>query len=96
MTRDYELVTVWNPDIGEEGVTGGLDRLKGAVASRGGEVADTNIWGRRRLAYKIDRHAEGVYVIQQLKLEPNRAAELEAQLRINEDVLRHLLVRKDE
>lgn len=94
--RDYELVTIWNPDLGEEGVTGGLERLTGAISTRGGEVADTNIWGRRRLAYHIDRHAEGVYVVMQLKLDPTRAAELESQLKINEDVMRHLLVRKEQ
>jgi small subunit ribosomal protein S6 len=94
--RDYELVTVWNPDLGEDGMSSALERLRTAIATRGGEVTDTNIWGRRRLAYHIRRFAEGSYVVMQLQLEPARTAELEAQLKINEDVLRHLLVRKDE
>lgn len=96
MVREYELVTIWNPDLGEDGMAGAMERLTSTIAARGGTVADTNTWGRRRLAYHINRHAEGVYVIMQLKLEPERAAELESQLRINEDVLRHLLVRKDQ
>lgn len=94
--RDYELVTIWNPDLGEDNVSDALERLTSAVAARGGEVTDTNTWGRRRLAYHINRRAEGIYVVMQLKLEPRRAADLEAQLRLNEDVLRHLLVRKDD
>ena len=96
MVRDYELVTIWNPDLGEDGVRAGIERLGGVIATRGGEVTDTNLWGRRRLAYLIDRHAEGVYVVQQIRLDGARAADLESQLKINEDVLRHLLVRKDE
>ena len=94
--RDYELVTIWNPDLGEDGVNGALERLSTAIAARGGEVMDTNVWGRRRLAYYINRHGEGAYVVMQLRLDPPRAAELESQLKINEDVLRHLLVRKDD
>lgn len=93
--REYELVTVWNPDIGEDGITSSVERLSAAITARGGTVTDTNIWGRRRLAYQIKRHAEGAYVVMQLQLEPRRAAELESTLRINEDVLRFLLVRKD-
>lgn len=94
--RDYELVTIWNPDLGEDGMSAALERLTAAITTRGGEVTETNVWGRRRLAYHIKRFAEGSYVVMQLKLDPARAGEIEGQLRINEDVLRHLLVRKDE
>ena len=93
--RDYELVTVWNPDMGEDGPAT-VERLNGLITSRGGAVTDTNVWGRRRLAYLIDRHSEGYYVITQMQLDPERAAELDGLLRINEDVLRHLIIRKDE
>ena len=94
--REYELVTIWNPDIGEDGVSDAMGRLTTLVTARGGEIADTNVWGRRRLAYIINKHSEGIYVVMQLRLPPRTAADLESQLRINEDVLRHLLVRKDE
>ena len=94
--REYELVTIWNPDIGEDGVSDAMGRRTPSVTARGGEIADTNVWGRRRLAYIINKHSEGIYVVMQLRLPPRTAADLESQLRINEDVLRHLLVRKDE
>lgn len=94
--RDYELVTVWNPDLGEDGVQSAVERVGALVAARGGEVANTNVWGRRRLAYFIDRHGEGYYVVQDLRLDPARSGEIEGQLNINEDLLRHLLVRKGE
>lgn len=94
--RDYELVTIWNADLGEDGVTGEIDRLNGAISTRGGEVTDTNIWGRRRLAYFIDGHSEGVYCVMQVTMDPPRASDLDNSLRINENLLRHLMVRKDE
>ena len=94
--REYELITIWNPDIGEDGVSEAMGRLTTSITTRGGEIADTNVWGRRRLAYIINRHSEGIYVVMQLRIPPRTAGDLESQLRINEDVLRHLLVRKDE
>lgn len=94
--RDYELTVVISPDVAEEDVPAAIERLTTAVSSRGGEVLDVRQWGRRRLAYPIKRHTEGNYLITQIKLDPERAHELESGFAISEEVLRHLLVRKDE
>ena len=94
--HEYELIVVMNPEIPEEDVPGALERLTGAVTSRGGEVEDVNPWGRRRLAYPIRRHIEGNYVLTNIRLDPLRAHDLESSFRISEDILRHLLIRKDE
>ncbi len=94
--REYELITIWNPDMGEDGISEAMGRLTTVISTRGGEIADTNMWGRRRLAYIINKHSEGIYVVMQLRLPPRIAGDVESQLRINEDVLRHLLVRKDD
>jgi small subunit ribosomal protein S6 len=94
--RDYELVVVMSPEIAEEDVPAAVERVTSAVTSRGGEVVETRPWGRRRLAYSIDRHTEGNYLISQIRLDPGRAHELESQFNISEEILRHLLVRKDE
>ena len=94
--RDYELLVILNPEIGDDVVGESLDRLQEAITSRGGEVVDTNNWGRRRLAYPIKRHMEGNYVVSQIKLEPGQIPSLESNLRISEDVLRHLIVRAGE
>jgi len=94
--HEYELVVVMNPDIPEEDVAAAIERVTGAVTSRGGEVAEVAPWGRRKLAYPINRHVEGNYVVSQIKLDPGRAHELESGFAISDDVLRHLLIRKDE
>ena len=94
--HEYELLVVMNPDIPEEDVTAAIDRVTGAITTRGGEVENVDAWGRRRLAYPIKRHIEGNYVLTNLRLDPGRAHELESSFLISEDILRHMLIRKDE
>ena len=94
--RDYEMVVVLSPDIGDDVIAGSLERLQQSVTSRGGEVIDVNHWGRRRLAYPIKRHMEGNYVVSQIKFDPTQVPDLESSLRISEDVIRHLIVRAGE
>jgi small subunit ribosomal protein S6 len=95
--HEYELVVVMSPDIAEEDVPAAIERVvTTAVTSRGGEVTEQTPWGRRKLAYPISRHNEGNYVVTQLRLDPARAHELESGFAISDDVLRHLLIRKDE
>lgn len=91
--RDYELLLVINPEVGEENLPTVLERVNKYVTDRGGEVIKTDPWGRRRLAYPIRRFLEGQYVLTNLKVEPRRVAEIEANLRLQEDVLRHMMVR---
>lgn len=94
--HEYELVVVMNPEIAEEDVPAAIDRVTAAVTGRGGEVAEVSPWGRRKLAYPIKRHLEGNYVVTQIRLDPARAHELESGFAISEEILRHLLIRKDE
>ena len=94
--RDYELVVVLNPEIGDDIVGGSLERLSENIKSRGGEVVDVNHWGRRRLAYPIKRHFEGNYVVSQIKLDPRQVSGLEGSLRISEEIIRHLVIQTGE
>jgi small subunit ribosomal protein S6 len=91
--NDYELMTILNPEIKDEDVSDTVDKITQFITNRGGEIQNIDQWGRRRLAYPIDRASEGTYVVTHLKLPPANAAELEANLKISEDVIRHLLVR---
>jgi len=92
----YELVTILSPQIGEDDVPAAMDRINTYIANRGGVVTNVDRWGRRRLAYPIQRFTEGTYVVTELTLPAPSVAELDANLRISEDVIRHLIVRKDE
>ena len=94
--QEYELVVVIDPEIVEEDVPAAIERVSAAVTTRGGEIVDLQPWGRRRLAYPIRRRTEGNYVVSQIRLDPARAHEMESGFRISEEILRHLLIRKDD
>ncbi len=94
--RDYELVVILSPEIGDDVISESLERLNQGVTGRGGEVVEVSHWGRRRLAYPISRHYEGNYVVSQIKLDPAEVPAVEGSLRIAEDVIRHLIVKSDE
>ena len=94
--REYELVLVVSPDGGEEGFPAVVDRVHVLIKERGGEVKNVDRWGRRRLAYPIDRITEGYYSITQFTLDPQDVREIERSIELADDVLRHLVVRMDE
>jgi small subunit ribosomal protein S6 len=94
--RDYELLLVISPEVSDDRMPDVLERVGKYVTDRGGEVTKVDPWGRRRLAYPIRKFLEGHYVLTNLRIDPRRAAEVEANLRLSEDVLRHMLVRTGE
>ena len=94
--RDYELVVILSPEIGDDVISESLERLNQGITGRGGEVVEVNHWGRRRLAYTIRRHFEGNYVVSQIKLDPTEVPAFEGSLRISEEVIRHLIVKAGE
>lgn len=90
--REYELMYIVRPTVGDEGFPGVSDRVDSLVGTLGGQVGEKQIWGKRRLAYPIEKHEDGYYVVSRISLEPARTGELEDQLRISDDVIRHILV----
>jgi small subunit ribosomal protein S6 len=93
--RDYELIIIISPDVADEDIPATIDKVSEFVTSRGGEIVEIDRWGKKRLAYPINRFREGNYVLSRFKLKPGTTAELEASLQISENILRHLLVRLD-
>ena len=94
--RDYELVLVVSPEGGEEDFPATVDRVHSLIKENGGEVKNVDRWGRRRLAYPIERITEGYYCITQFTLDPQAVREIESSLGMADDILRHLVVRMDE
>jgi len=93
--RNYELVLIISPELGDEAIEATLDNISKSVTESGGTVADVERWGKRKLAYPLKHFMEGNYVLTQLKMSPASGKQLEANLRISEDVLRHLLIKSD-
>jgi small subunit ribosomal protein S6 len=93
--RDYELVVVLSPTLGEEGFPVTIERISGVIQGNGGEIKNVDQWGRRRLAYPIKRHLEGYYAVTKFAAEPTAIRAVEANLDLAEDVLRHLVIKLD-
>jgi len=94
--RDYELVVIAVPQLEDESLAALNERVAGWIASNDGVVTGTNVWGRRRLAYPIRKQTEGIYVLYNFQLAANAVRELERNLRLEEQIIRHLVVRLDE
>ena len=95
MKRDYELGFILSPEVSEEETRSILDRLGQIVAQYSGQIVKVNQWGRRRLAYPIQRHRDGYYVFIDMILTPEIVIELERTLKVSEIVLRYMLTKRD-
>ena len=95
-SRQYELLYVVSPVVTEDGVTELHARIEEIVQQLGGSIEQTDNWGRRRLAYKINRHREGTYVLELINASGSILSELDRRLRVMDELLRHLIVRVDE
>jgi small subunit ribosomal protein S6 len=93
--RRYELMLVFRPDAPDERISAIIDRTTRQITAAGGQIVKVAPWGRRRLAYAIDRHREGAYHIVVFESPTEAIADLERDLQITEEVLRHLTVRQD-
>jgi small subunit ribosomal protein S6 len=91
--RRYELMLVLRPDAPDERASAVIDRTTRYVVAEGGQIVKVAPWGRRRLAYPIERYREGSYHIIVFEAPAEAIAELERSLQITEDVLRYLVVR---
>ncbi|HEY0509483.1 MAG: 30S ribosomal protein S6 [Blastococcus sp.] len=92
--RNYELMIILDPDLEERTIAPSLDRFLTVVTNAGGTVK-TEIWGRRRMAYEINKKPEGIYAIIDIQAEPAAVQELDRQLNLNESVLRTKLMRPE-
>jgi len=93
--RDYELAFILSPEASEEETRAIMDRVEQVVTTHDGQVVKVNQWGRRRLAYPIERHRDGIYVFIDMILTPESVSELERTLKVSEIVLRHMVKRRD-
>jgi small subunit ribosomal protein S6 len=91
--NSYELTVILKPDLAEEKLEAVIENVKKQITGKGGVIQDAQKWGKRRLAYEINHNKEGVYILFRFQAKPANNRELEINLRISEDVLRHLLIK---
>lgn len=90
--RDYELMYIVRPNVADEELDSATGKVDTMITNLGGSVTEKSPWGKRRLAYPIDKYEEGYYFVTKIQLDTARARDLEEQLRISDDVIRHILV----
>ncbi|MDH3675554.1 MAG: 30S ribosomal protein S6 [Anaerolineae bacterium] len=91
--RDYELAFIVEPNTDDEGVTSVVEKVSQFVQTGDGTVTSVDVWGRRKLAYPINNHREGTYVLMQTKMLPSLLVDLERNLKLSEEIVRYLLVK---
>jgi small subunit ribosomal protein S6 len=94
--RHYEVMVILDPTLEERTIAPSLDAFLSVVKNDGGTVEKVDVWGRRRMSYEINKHAEGIYAVVDLKANPSAVQELDRQLNLNESVLRTKVLRPDE
>ena len=92
----YELAVVVNAQIDDEARTAVVDNCKALVERFGGTIADVEEWGKKKLAYEIQKMNEGFYYFIHFEAEGSAIAEIESRMRIMDNVIRYLCVKKDE
>ena len=93
--RAYEVMVILDPSLEERTIEPSLDKYLNVIRKDGGTVDNVDIWGRRRLAYDIQKKSEGIYAVVDFHAEPATAKELDRQLGLNEAVLRTKVLRTD-
>lgn len=91
--HEYELVYILSPEMTDEALETRINGISEYITAREGTVDSVDKWGKKKLAYPIKRFLEGNYILAKFKMTPSKSKELEANLRISEDVVRHLLIK---
>src|SRR3954454_4858298 len=96
MTHQYELMVILDPEIDERTVSPSLDKFLNVIRNDGGTIENIDIWGRRRLAYEIQKKSEGIYAVVNFTATSHATVELGHQLKLSEAVLRTKVLRAEE
>lgn len=93
--RPYEVMVILDPETDERSVQPTLEQFLTVITKGGGTVENLDIWGRRRLAYEIQKKSEGIYAVITMQADPADVKELDRQFSINESIMRTKVIRTD-
>jgi small subunit ribosomal protein S6 len=93
--RHYEVMIILDPSLDERTVAPSLENYLNVIRTSGGTVEKVDVWGKRRLAYEINKHSEGIYALLDVNSEPDAVKEMDRQLSLTESVLRTKVLRRD-
>ncbi|CAN5120370.1 hypothetical protein BH11ACT5_BH11ACT5_02260 [soil metagenome] len=96
MTHQYELMVILDPEIDERTVAPSLDKFLNVIRNDGGSIDNVDVWGRRRLAYEINKKSEGIYAVVNFTANSSATVELDRQLKLSEAVMRTKVLRAEQ
>jgi small subunit ribosomal protein S6 len=94
--QQYELMVILDPEIDERTVAPSLERFLGVIRNDGGSIENLDVWGRRRLAYEINKKSEGIYAVVNFTANSSATLELDRQLKLSEAVMRTKVLRAED
>lgn len=94
--RSYELMFIIHPELDESAFNDVVEKVKSWITDSGGQVENVDLWGKRRLAYPIQKQLEGQYVLFKTQMEPTSCSDLEHNLGLQEPIMRFLLTAEEE
>ena len=93
--RNYELAYIVDPELEEQALSDLEEKVKGWIEAAGGKVDEINRWGKRRLAYPINKKTDGYYFFISIEMPPQAGAQIERDLRLSEQILRFMITLKE-
>jgi small subunit ribosomal protein S6 len=93
--RKYETIFILQPSLDEEAVKANIEKFKGVIENGGGVIENVDFWGKRKLAYEINKVNEGFYTLINFNADPELPKELDRIFRINDTVVRHIIVNNE-
>ena len=95
MMRKYETIFILHPSLDEEAVKANIEKFQGVIENGGGKVENVDFWGKRKLAYEINKVNEGYYTLVNFEANPELPKELDRVFRITDGVIRHIIVKQE-
>ena len=92
--RHYEVMIILDPSTDERNVQPSLENYLNVIRNSGGSVEKVEVWGKRRLSFEINKHAEGIYAVLDVNAEPDAVKEMDRQLGLSESILRTKVLRR--
>ena len=93
--KKYETIFILDPSFDEEAVKASIEKFKGVIENGGGTVENVDEWGKRKLAYEIEKNTEGYYTLVNFSANPELPRELDRIFRITDTVIRHIIVKEE-
>ncbi|MBE6065640.1 30S ribosomal protein S6 [Clostridium cochlearium] len=93
--RKYETIFILHPSLDEEAVKENVEKFKGIIENGGGTIENVDLWGKRKLAYEIEKVTEGYYTLVNFTADTDLPKELDRIFRINDSVIRHIIVKEN-